>query len=118
MTAAPTLLHPVEDELVEARIIAARGLIAAGFDILPLWSTEPDGTCRCPKGTGCDSKPGKHPIAPAGTWNVTHDPMAAETMLRAGSRPNLGVIPPIGVFAWDVDGAVPALLERLSAELG
>lgn len=112
MTAAPI---PVE---VKARRVAALGLAGLDFDVLSLWSTCPDGTCRCPKGAACDQKPGKHPIASNGTWQETRDPARIRTMLSAGSQPNYGVIPPTGCFAWDVDGAVGPMLDELAAKHG
>ena len=59
---------------MSGRIEAAIERAAVGFEVLSCWSTYPDGSCRCPKGKDCDRKPGKHPIAPNGSWGETRDP--------------------------------------------
>jgi hypothetical protein len=106
-------------ELRERLIRAAiRYATHGGFQIVSLWSTDPDGTCRCPDREHCRSKPGKHPIAPGGRWGETDDPAVIERLLSAGSDPNYGVIPPSDVFIWDVDGTVPVRLAELEARLG
>lgn len=100
------------------RMKAALILASHGFDVISLWSTRPDGTCRCPKGARCDQKPGKHPIAPDGKWHETHDPEQIETLLSAASEPNYGVAPPIGCFALDIDGPHIDLIRELEAKHG
>src|SRR6516164_7506050 len=101
---------------MSGRIEAAIERAAVGFEVLSCWSTYPDGSCRCPKGKDCDRKPGKHPIAPNGSWGETRDPERIRTMLSAASGPNYGVIPPLGVFALDVDGDVPDRMRALVAK--
>ena len=50
---------------------------AKGEDVLPLFGTAPDGTCRCRAGKDCPNKPGKHPngkLVPNGVKDASHDP--------------------------------------------
>lgn len=111
-------LAEVPGPVSEARSTFALGLAGLGFDVISLWSTWPDGTCRCRDGPDCEKKPGKHPITPDGHWQETRDPVRIRTLLSAGSEPNYGVFPPTGCFAWDVDGAVGPMLDELAAKLG
>lgn len=69
--------------------------------MFPVWSTS-NGQCRCPAGPTCTS-PGKHPITPNGFKDATTDEQRIRTFLSAGSEPNYGLLPPEGVFVWDVD---------------
>jgi hypothetical protein len=112
----------------EDRIRAALWFAEHGFGVFSCWSAREDGTCRCPAGAGCDS-PGKHPVTGNGFKDATRDPARIRTFLSAGSEPNYGLVPPPGVFAWDVDGGdllrlaehegrlgpLPATLETLTA---
>jgi hypothetical protein len=107
-----------DDDEPPGRLARALSLAELGFDVLSVWSTTPEGTCRCVKGKDCDRKPGKHPTAPDGKWHETHDPERIRTLLSAGSEPNYGVIPPAGAFALDLDGTAIARIERLTAEHG
>jgi hypothetical protein len=86
----------------EDRVRAATWFAERGFGIFPVWSTGPDGTCRCPDGRGCTS-PGKHPITRDGFKNATTDTSRISTFLSAASEPNYGMVPPEGVLVWDVD---------------
>ena len=99
----------------EDRIRAALWFAERGFGVFSVWSTGPDGTCRCVKGSGCDN-PGKHPIGKQGFLENTRDPDRIRILLSAGSEPNYGLVCPEGVFAWDVDGDGVARLAEL--ELG
>lgn len=83
------------------RIAAALWFAGRGFGIFPVWSTR-DGRCRCPAGASCTS-PGKHPITANGFKDATTDESRIRTFLSAGSEPNYGMLPPDGVFVWDVD---------------
>lgn len=85
----------------DARIAAALWFASHGFGIFPVWSTR-DGRCRCPAGASCTS-PGKHPITANGFKDATTDESRIRTFLSAGSEPNYGMLPPDGVFVWDVD---------------
>lgn len=86
----------------EDRIKAALWFAERDFGVFPVWSTRAGGTCRCPAGGTCTS-PGKHPITRDGFRDATRDPERITTFLSAGSEPNYGLVPPEGVFVWDVD---------------
>lgn len=98
MTAATTT-RPTADD----RIRAALWFAERGFGVFPVWSTHPDGTCRCPKGVDCMNA-GKHPITQHGFDDATLDAAKIRAFLSAGSEPNYGLVCPDGVFALDVDG--------------
>lgn len=97
MTAEVVSTAPTPDD----RIRAALWFAGHGFGIFPVWSTS-NGQCRCPAGPTCTS-PGKHPITPNGFKDATTDERKIRTFLAAGSQPNYGMVPPEGVFVWDVD---------------
>lgn len=101
------------------RVKAALWFAERGFGIFSVWSTTPDGICRCPDGETC-TQPGKHPITLHGFKDATRDAESIRTMLSAGSTPNYGMVPPEGVFAWDVDEEDDGVhkLERLEALYG
>ena len=100
----------------EDRIRAALWFAERGFGVFSVWSTDPDGTCRCGK-VACD-QPGKHPVPGIGFKAATTDPVKIRAMLSAGSDPNWGMLPPEGVFALDVDGDGIAHLAELEAQHG
>jgi hypothetical protein len=102
---------------VEERIRAATWFAAHGFGVFSVWSTDADGTCRCPKGRACDNA-GKHPIGRQGFLGHTSDPGRIRILLSAGSEPNYGLVCPDGVFVLDVDGDGVARLVELEATLG
>lgn len=101
----------------EERIRAALWFADHGFGIFSVWSTTPDGACRCPKGKACDNA-GKHPITQKGFHDATRDPERIRILLSAGSEPNYGMVCPEGVFALDVDGDGIAHLVELEARYG
>ncbi len=101
----------------EVRIKAALWFADRGFGIFPVWSTDLDGTCRCPAGTRCTS-PGKHPVTTNGFKDATQDPERIRLLLSAGSEPNYGMVNPEGVFALDVDGPDVARMDDLEARYG
>ncbi len=68
---------------------AALARARSGACVLPVWWTEPSGTCACPKGAGCSS-PGKHPLTPHGLDDASNDPAIVEGWWRKWSRANLG----------------------------
>ena len=109
---APALRPTAED-----RIRAALWFAGRGFGIFTVWSTDDDGTCRCPSGSACDNA-GKHPVTPHGFRDATTDPERITTLLSAGSEPNYGLVCPDGVFVLDVDGDGVARLAELEAEHG
>jgi hypothetical protein len=98
----------------EDRIRAALWFAERGFGVFSVWSTDPDGTCRCKLRGACD-QPGKHPVPVTGFKAATTDPAKIRAMLSAGSDPNWGMLPPDGVFALDVDGEGIARLVELEA---
>ena len=112
MVADPVLRPSTED-----RIKAALWFAEHGFGVFSVWSTDPDGTCRCRDRGKCVS-PGKHPIPVHGFKAATTDPTRIRAMLTAGSEPNWGMIPPDGVFIWDVDGEGIPRLAQLEDRLG
>jgi len=99
---------------VEDRIRAALWFAERGFGVFSVWSTDADGTCRCPAKGACEN-PGKHPVPRDGFKAATTDPARIRAMLSAGSEPNWGMLPPEGVFALDVDGEGVARLAELEA---
>ena len=64
-----------------------------GERVLPIFGTEPDGTCCCPAGAGCQNNPGKHPIGklvPNGVHDATTDPEVIESWASWYSGANIG----------------------------
>jgi hypothetical protein len=112
MTAMPDPRPSAED-----RIRAACWFAERGFGIFSVWSTDPDGTCRCAKHAACE-QPGKHPIGHQGFHDATRDPARIRTLLSAASEPNYGLVCPDGVFALDVDGDGIPRLTALEAQHG
>lgn len=100
------------------RLTAALRLASLDFEVVACWGTTPAGDCRCRDGAACSRKPGKHPLAPDGSWQETRDQERIRTMLTAASEPNYGVIPPLGCLALDVDGPAEATLAGLGLSLG
>ncbi len=105
--------RPTSDD----RIRAALWFADRGFGVFSVWSTDDDGTCRCPAKGACEQA-GKHPVPPTGFKAATTDPQLIRAMLSAGSEPNWGMLPPDGVFALDVDGDGVGRLAELEAQLG
>ena len=101
----------------EDRIKAALWFAEHGFGVFSVWSTDPDGTCRCPLRLDCTNA-GKHPIPIKGFHDATLDADRIKTMLSAGSEPNYGLVCPDGVFALDVDGDGIARLIALELQYG
>lgn len=99
------------------RIRAALWFAERGFGVFSVWSTDPDGTCRCSKKAACTS-PGKHPIPPKGFDDSTTDPERIRTMLSAASEPNYGLLPPPDIFVLDVDGEDITRLATLEQRYG
>lgn len=84
-------------------VAAALRHAALGFGIFPVWSTEPDGTCRCPRGRACDQKPGKHPATAHGFHDATTDAGRIAAMLGNPGTGNYGMVPPVGIAVIDAD---------------
>lgn len=112
MTAMPNPRPSADD-----RIRAALWFADHGFGIFPVWSTEPNGTCRCAAHSACE-QPGKHPVARNGFHDATRDHDRIRTFLSHASDPNYGLVCPDGVFALDVDGDGIARLATLEARYG
>jgi uncharacterized membrane protein (UPF0136 family) len=107
----------------EERIAEALRHVEMGFAVMSVWSTDPDGTCRCGKAHADKKSMGKHPIPPKGFLDASTDPKRVETMLSAASEPNYGIVWPEGaedvVFEWDVDGEDwQTRIRALKAEYG
>lgn len=101
----------------EDRIRAATWFADHGFGVFSVWSTDPDGTCRCPLRGACENA-GKHPVPVTGFKAATTDAAKIRTMLSAASEPNWGMLPPEGVFALDVDGEGIARLGEIETKHG
>jgi len=103
------------------RLVEALRHVEMGFGAFSVWSTTPEGVCRCPKGRECTSA-GKHPIPRDGFNAMSRDPKVVTTMLSAGSNPNYGLVWPDGddiVVVLDVDGADwQARIAELKAKYG
>jgi len=99
------------------RLKAAVWYARQQFGVFPVWSANPNGSCRCPSGAACKQS-GKHPIPTTGFKAATLDEAKIRTFLAAASEPNIGIIPPPGDFGWDVDGDVPQTLAELAERLG
>ncbi len=74
------------NELLEAALERAR----AGAHVLPLWWTDADGTCACPKRSNCEH-PGKHPRTKHGLNDASGDPNTIQQWWRRSPRANLGI---------------------------
>jgi putative DNA primase/helicase len=61
-----------------------------GACVLPLWWTDDQGTCCCPKGADCPS-PGKHPLTPHGLDDATSDPQTIKGWWTQWPRANIGL---------------------------
>lgn len=96
------MASPQPRPTADDRIRAALWFAERGWGIFPVWSTRADGTCRCPVAKACSS-PGKHPVSAHGFQDATTDESRIRTFLAAASSPNHGMVPPEGVFVWDVD---------------
>ena len=101
----------------EDRIRACLWFAERGFGVFSVWSTDPDGTCRCAHRGACE-QPGKHPVPGIGFKAATTDPGRIRAMMSIPSDPNWGMLPPEGVFALDVDGEGVARLLELEAQHG
>ena len=71
--------------LLQAALARAR----EGACLLPLWWTDDQGTCCCPKGTDCPS-PGKHPLTSHGLDDATTDLRTIDGWWRQWPRANTG----------------------------
>ena len=100
----------------------AQSFALGGFGIIPLWSCDPGGECRCPPDRRTDEHaPGKHPmelVVPHGVKNATQDAETISRWLALPSQPNYGMTPPAGVVALDVDGPLLATFAELEDRLG
>ena len=100
------------------RIRAATWFAGRGFGIFPVWSADEAGVCRCPLGPSCGG-PGKHPMTREGFKEATTDPDMISLWLSGKGSPNYGMVPPEGVFVWDVDtDEERARLSELGSRLG
>jgi putative DNA primase/helicase len=79
-----------------------------GWEVVPLWWVNDDGTCGCGS-IPCRSKPGKHPcfpVAPHGKDDSTTDLDTIRQWFRRFPNLNIGIhCAPSGLFVVDVDVA-------------
>lgn len=72
--------------LLEAALQRAR----EGAYVLPLWWTDDEGTCACPKKSNCTS-PGKHPLTEHGLDDASRDPNTIQGWWQRWPLANMGV---------------------------
>ena len=79
-----TRSNPCADEQPRELISATLRYIKRGLAVLPVYSLNEQGHCRCKKGASCNA-PGKHPISNStGTWNVAKDEVKGPHRKRWG----------------------------------
>jgi hypothetical protein len=93
-------------------------LAKLGFGIVRVYHPKAAATCSCPEGHGCGRNTGKHPVGDDWEKRAEHDPERVRTMLGNAGNRSYGIVPPPGVFGWDVDSDAPARLLELTATLG
>ena len=77
---------------IEDRIRAALWFAERGFGVFSVWSTDPDGTCRCAARTACE-QPGKHPVPQHRLQGRDHRPRPHPgDALGIPSEPNWGML--------------------------
>jgi hypothetical protein len=122
MMAMPVVARPTTED----RIRAALWFAERGFGVFSVWSTHPNGECKCGPTSStrkanpdhsCD-QPGKHPVPGIGFKAATTDPQSIRAMLDTRPEPNWGMLPPEGVFILDVDGDGVARLAELETKHG
>ncbi len=69
---------------------AALGRSRVGPCVLPIWWTDDDGLCQCPKAAACPS-PGKHPLTKNGLDDATSDPDTIQGWWQRWPSANLAV---------------------------
>lgn len=96
--------------------IAASRYIAEGLQVLPVWSWNDDGTCRCGgvDASGVECRSGKHPVAhlaPRGLKDATTEPSMVERWWPDGARHGVAVRTTATCWVLDEDerGAAEAL---------
>ncbi len=95
--------------LLEAALARARD----GAYIIPLWSTDAAGVCKCPKKADCAS-PGKHPRTMNGLDDASCDPDTIKRWWGQWPDANVGVRTD-AVVRIDID--LPDVAEALSADV-
>jgi hypothetical protein len=90
---------------------AALRYAAAGYAVLPLWSTV-DGVCTCRNGVTCP-KPGKHPTVPRGVLDATCDTEWIDQQWTRFPRNNIGLVVPAQHLVFDIDVRKGGRLEAL-----
>jgi len=93
-------------------------LAELGYGIVRVYHPMSPTRCSCQKGEACGRNTGKHPTGNEWQKLAQHDPVRVRTLLGNPGNRSYGIIPPAGVFAWDVDGEVPEKLQALAADLG
>jgi hypothetical protein len=100
--------------------------VEVGFGIVLVCHPTPDEDWPCSEGPGHRDKdtgqpcptPGKRPKGLDWQHRAQRDPDRVRTMLGNPGNHSYGIMPPEGVFEWDVDGAAPARLKELTARYG
>ncbi len=80
------LLTADANPLLDAALARAQ----RGDLVLPLWWTDRNGICACPRGIDCGS-PGKHPLVTHGLDDASSDPATIRRWWQRWPRANLGV---------------------------
>ena len=82
---------------------AALAYARIGWDIVPLYTIAPDGSCTCGR-SGCSNQ-GKHPRTQHGFKDATRDPRQIESLFRRPSNVAIATGSGTGIWVLDVDGA-------------
>ncbi|MEX2225315.1 MAG: AAA family ATPase [Dehalococcoidia bacterium] len=75
---------------MNALLEAAKTRALGGACVVPLWSTDASGVCKCPKRTECPS-PGKHPRTMRGLLEASADPTTLDRWWEQWPDANVGV---------------------------
>jgi hypothetical protein len=102
----------------ESLIENGGALAELGFGIVRVYAPVSPTRCSCDAGETCGRDNGKHPVGLEWQKQAEHDPKRVRTMLGNPGNRSYGIIPPAGVFEWDVDKDAPELLRSLSEKLG
>jgi hypothetical protein len=102
----------------EGLVAAGVELAEMGFGIVRVYPPISPTRCSCQDGEACGRNNGKHPIGDEWQKQAERDPQRVRTMLGNPGNRSYGIIPPPGVFEWDVDKDAPEVLRSLAEKLG
>lgn len=91
-------------------------LAELGFGIVRVYHPTDATTCSC--GDPACLSIGKHPAGDRWQERAEHDPKNVRTLLGNPGNRSYGIVPPSGVFSWDVDGDAPARFRELADKYG